>query len=222
MSDTDFIPSSDIEFNVWQGNLIQLLDVNAAAWGISADDVTALMALQTVWATAFAKASNRQNRSSADVQAKDDARAPFQKSIRSFVAQWLANNNKVTNSDRERLEITVKSGTRTPVAVPVSTPVGTIDFSIRQQHSLSFVDSATNGKAKPDGVHGCEVWLKKGGEAPKTDADFSYVGIDTKSPYVLSFSVEDIGKTIYYRMRWINKRGQTGPWSSTISAIVGG
>lgn len=222
MSNSDFIPRSDAEFNIWQGNLLVLVDTNTAVWGILAADVTALKTKQTAWITAFTKASNKQNRSAADVRAKDDAREPYEKGLRSFIAQWLANNNKVTDSDRERMDITVKSGTRTPVAIPVSMPVATVDFSVRQQHSLFFVDSATNGKAKPDGVQGCEVWMKNGGEAPKTDADFSYVGIDTKSPYVISFSVSDIGKTVYYRMRWINKRGQTGPWSSTISAIVGG
>lgn len=222
MSDSDFIPSSDAEFNVWQGNLILLVDTNAEAWGIPPADITALKTKQTAWVTAFNKASNKQNRSAADVRAKDDARAPFQKGIRNFVAQWLANNNKITDSDRERMDITVRSGSRTPVPVPTTTPVGTIDFSLRQQHSLYFVDSATNGKAKPEGVHGCEVWMKTGGEAPKDDSEFMYQGIDTKSPYLVSFSVSDIGKIVYYRMRWINKRGQTGPWSSTISAVVGG
>jgi hypothetical protein len=222
MSNSDFIPRPDAEFNVWQGNLVSLIEGNTEAWGIPAEDFTALTAGQTAWTTAFTKASNKQNRSAADVRAKDDARELYEKSLRTFVAQWLASNSKVTDSDRERMNITVRSAVRTPVSVPVTTPVGTIDFSVRQQHSLYFVDSATNGKAKPEGVHGCEIWMKNGGEAPKTDADFSYVGIDTKSPYVISFTVSDIGKLVYYRMRWINKRGQTGPWSSTISAVVGG
>jgi len=222
MSDTDFIPSSDTEFNVWQGNLITLIDPNVTIWGITAADVTALKAKQTAWTAAFDKASNKQNRSTADVRAKDDAREVYQKGLRNFVAQWLAYNSKVTDSDRERMDITVKSITRTPVAVPATSPIGKIDFSIRQQHTLHFADSSSNGKAKPEGVHGCEIWMKTGGEAPKVDSDFMYQGIDTKSPYIISFSVADIGKVVYYRMRWINKRGQSGPWSSTVSAIVGG
>ena len=222
MSTSDFIPRPDTEFNVWQGNLITLIDPNVTAWGIAAADMTALKARQTTWAAAFAKASNKQNRSTADVRAKDDARTLYEKNLRSFVAQWLANNNKVTDSDRDRMDITVKSGTRTPVAVPVSSPVGKVDFSTRQQHSIHYVDSLSNGKAKPEGVHGCEIWMKTGSEAPKDDSDFLYQSIDTKSPYTVSFSVAEIGKLVYYRMRWINKRGQTGPWSSTISAIVGG
>lgn len=222
MSTNDYIPRSDPEFNVWQGNIILLVDGNAEAWGIPPAEITALKARQTAWATAFTKANNKQNRSAADVQAKNDTRELFEKSLRNFVAQWLSNNNKITDSDRERMSITVKSDTRTPVAVPVSNPIGTIDFSVRQQHSLSFIDSVTHAKAKPDGVQGCEVWMKAGGEPPKVDSEFSYVGTDTRSPYRVSFTVADIGKMVYYRMRWINKRGQTGPWSSTISAVVGG
>ena len=222
MSNSDFIPRPDAEFNVWQGNLILLIDDNAGDWGITAADITALKARQTVWDSSFVRASNKQNRSTADVRAKDDARAPYEKMLRSFIAQWLANNSKVTDSDRDRLDITVKSGTRTPVPVPATSPIGKIDFSTRQQHILHVVDSITNGKAKPEGVQGCEIWMKTGGEAPKEDSDFVYQGIDTKSPFTVSFLVTDIGKIVYYRLRWINKRGQTGPWSSTVSAIVGG
>jgi len=222
MSTHDFIPRTDAEFNLWQGNLITLVDANVVIWGIAKEDVDALKIKQTSWAASFAKANNRQNRSAADVRAKDDSRAPYEKGLRKLVAQWLAYNSKVTDSDRDRMDITVKSGTHTPVAVPVSSPAGKVDFSVRQQHTIQIVDSLAGGKAKPEGVQGCEIWIKTGGEPPKDDADFTYLGIDTKSPYIRSFSVADIGKTIYYRMRWINKRGQTGPWSSTISAIVGG
>lgn len=222
MSNYDFVPSGDSDFNVWQGNLISQVDPNMEAWGIPAADTTALIALQTTWTTAYEKASNKQNRSAADVRAKDDARKAYEKSLRSFVAQWLANNSKVTDSDRERMDLTVKTGTRTPVAVPVSSPLGKVDFSVRQQHSILFVDSITNGKAKPDGVQGCEIWMKTGGEPPKDDSEFTYIGIDTRSPYIVTFSVADVGKTVYYRLRWINKRGKTGPWSSVITATVGG
>jgi len=218
----DFIPRSNTDFNVWQENLMLLLEPNVTNWGIAISDLTVLKGLQAAWETAFAMASNKQNRSAADVRARDDARVVYEKSLRNFVAQWLSNNSKIEDSDRSRMGITVKSATRTPVAVPVTSPVGRVDFSVRQQHSIHFVDSLTNGKAKPKGVLGCEIWMKTGGEAPRNDAEFVYLGIHTKSPYLTSFLVSELGQTVYYRMRWINKRGKSGPWSSIISAIVGG
>lgn len=219
----DYIPQSDAEFNLWQTNLINIIDSNLQTWGILTDDFSALVGKQTTWTSAFAAASNRQNRTSADVQAKDDARVGYVKDLRSFVAQWLANNSKVSNSDRERMGLTVKSRTRTPIPTPTTLPVGTIDFSVRLQHTISYSDEATpRSKAKPAGVHGCEIWMKIDGPAPIDASELSYVATDTSSPYTVNFEGKYAGKTVYYWLRWVNTRGEHGPWSSTISAMVVG
>ena len=44
---SDYIPSNDAQFNIFQGNLITIVQANATAWGILAADVTALVASQT-------------------------------------------------------------------------------------------------------------------------------------------------------------------------------
>jgi hypothetical protein len=212
----DYIPRSDADYNIWQSNLMTLVKTNLAPWGISTDDFKSLEDKQAVWNSAFAKASNKQNRTSADVQAKDDARDDFKPAIRAFVAQWLASNNLISNSDRERMGLTVRSDSRTPTPVPSTSPMGTIDFSVRLQHNIHFFDSTTpKTKAKPAGVHACEIWTKTGDAA-----DFTYLVSDTRTSHIVSFDQDSAGKTIYYRLRWINTRGEQGPWSSVISAIV--
>lgn len=219
----DYIPQNDAEFNLWQTSLMDITNSFAADWGISPEDLSALAGKQAIWADAFARASNKQNRTSADVQAKDDARESYVKDLRRFIAQWLANNSKVSNSDRGRMGLTVKSGTRTPVPVPVTLPVGTVDFSIRLQHTISYSDEATpRSKAKPAGVHGCEIWMKIDGNAPTDASELSYVSTDTSSPYTVPFEGRYAGRIVYYWLRWVNTRGEHGPWSSTISAIVAG
>jgi hypothetical protein len=219
----DYIPNSDAEFNIWQANLVEKVLANATAWGIPAEDIAIITAKQTVWTSCFSKASNKQNRTSADVQAKDDAREPYEKDLRKFVAQWLAHNTKVSNSDRERMGVTVKSTTHTPKPTPTTCPVGTIDFSVRMQHGIHYADEATpRSKAKPDGIHGCEVWMKLDGEAPKDSSELTFLATNTSSPYVATFDGSQVGKTAWYRLRWVNTRGEHGPWSSIISAIVVG
>jgi hypothetical protein len=219
----DYIPQNDAEFNLWQVSLVEFVESRQSDWGISPDDLVALKNKQSIWNAAFAKASSKQNRTSADVQAKDDARSSYVKDLRGFVAQWLASNAKVTNSDRERMGLTVKSGTRTPVPAPITLPVGSIDFSIRLQHTISYSDEATpRSKAKPAGVHGCEIWMKIDGAAPVDASELSYVATDTSSPYTVNFEGKYAGKMVYYWLRWVNTRGEHGPWGSTISAMVAG
>ncbi len=219
----DYIPQNDAEFNLWQSNLVSITEPNLTDWGISTDDFTALQTLQSAWTTTFGKASNKQNRTSADVQAKDDAREDYEKQLRIFVAQWLASNTSVPDSERERMGLTVRSGTRTAAPVPSTSPVGTIDFSVRLQHTIHFFDEATpTTRAKPAGVHGCQIWMKIDGDPPADASELSFLATDTRTPYTRTFDGQYAGKTVYYRLRWVNTRGEAGPWSSIISAIVAG
>lgn len=219
----DYIPTNDAEFNNWQTNLIDVVSANAESWGIPADTVTAVKAKQTTWVGAYAKASNKQNRTQADVIAKKDAEEDFSKTLRALVQQWLARNPKISDADRVRMDITVRNNTHTPVPPPESFPVGTVDFSVRLQHSISFYDQASaHSNAKPEGVTGCEVYLKVDGDAPKSVDEMHFQGTCSASPFVVKFDTSKAGKTAYYWLRWVNRKGETGPWSNTISAMVVG
>ena len=218
----DYIPQADADFHLWQASLVTDVQTNASTFGIPAADMTVLVSAQTPWTTAFAKASNKQNRTAADVVAKETARTNYEKAIRQFVAQWLSSNTKVSDSARTRMGITVKSTVRTPVAVPVTRPVAAIDFSVRLQHSISFTDEGSTGKAKPAGVHGCEIWCKIDGTAPADVSELTYLATDTSTPYIATFDGKYAGKTVYYMLRWVNTRNEHGPWSSTFNAMVVG
>ncbi|HEX3007234.1 MAG TPA: hypothetical protein VHO90_06415 [Bacteroidales bacterium] len=220
MSDSDYIPHTELEFNIWQENVVRLVEANATLWAIATDPITDVKVYQTKWVSAFTKASRTQDRTTADVRAKNEARDAYEKRMRSFVGEYLTNNSKITNADRDRLGITVKSGIRIPVGIPPTAPEGRVDFSVRLQHTIHFKDEGAENKAKPAGVHGCEIWMRIGGADPASYEGFTYLATDTKSPYVISFEPADIGKMVYYRLRWVNKRGQPGPWSKIFSAIV--
>ncbi len=219
----DYIPQNDAKMNLWQKNLVEIVESKVTVWGILADDFSLVKTKQVVWEAAFDKASNKQNRTAADVLAKDEAYDEYVAVIRPFVAQWLANNSKVTDSDRARMGLTVKTGTRTPTPAPTTSPVGTVDFSVRQQHTLHYYDEASaHSNAKPEGVHACEIFMKVDGEAPKDASELNYQGTCTAAPYTVKFDGAKTGKMAYYWLRWVNTRGEYGPWSSTLSAMVVG
>ena len=219
----DYMPGSDPEFDLWQKRLVRITKENQAIWVISANKLEPLESKQVLWDAAFSKASNKQNRTAAEVQAKRDALDDYKKEIRSFVAEFLANNSRVSDSDRTLMGLTVKSGTRTPAPVPSTSPLGTVDFSVRLQHTLHLSDQATpQSKAKPAGMHGCEVWVKLGGEAPKDASELSYLGIATSFSYTTTYEGKQANTMAYYWLRWVNTRGERGPWSTTVSSIIVG
>lgn len=219
----DYIPKTDAEFHVWQFNLIEILETNATAWGIPEEVITSLKAAQARWTVAYEKANNRQNRTSADVITKNEAGDDFTKEIRDTVQQWLVRNPKVTDADRVRMDINVRTNTHTPVPPPSSFPLGSVDFSIRLQHTISFYDQASaHSNAKPEGVTGCEIYLKADGEAPKSVEEMNFQGTCTASPFVIKFDSAKAGKTAWYWLRWVNRKGESGPWSTAISAMIVG
>jgi hypothetical protein len=96
-----------------------------------------------------------------------------------------------------------------------------VDTSQRLRHTISFVDELTpNTRGKPDGVSGCEVWVKVGNAAPADPSELKYLATDTRTPYVAEFDGADAGKTAYYMLRWVSTRGETGPWSQTVSGTI--
>jgi hypothetical protein len=219
---SDYIPRPDLDFNNWEGNLVKEVVAKATKAGIPADAVTELQAAQTEWKGPFENASNVQSRGMDDVQEKNDARVKYEKFLRGFVLQWLAFNQKITDGEREAMGLTVRSDSRTPSPKPSSMPLVRIDISNDQQHYIYVTDSMSSSRAKPKGVHGCEIWMKIGGPAPENGEGLTFKCICTKSPFVLNFDNANIGKVVYYRVRWINSRGEQGPWSKVVSAIVAG
>ncbi len=223
MATKRIVPRTDADFNLFQANLLAILQPNIAIWGILPADFTTLTTSQSPWTTAFAKASNKQNRTSADVQAKDDARHAYEKTLRNFVAQWLARNPKVPDSERERMGLTVRDTKRTlAAAIALGHPTASVNFSVRLQHTIHFTDANSSNKAKPEGVHGCEIWCKIGDPMPKDATELTYLATDTRTPYIATFTGAEAGKTVHYWLRWVNNNGKPGPWSSLVSAMVVG
>ena len=215
----DYLPDSDTDFTAWMQNFITYANANLSALGLTAADLTPIQNAETSWETATAANVTAQAQAQSARQTKDDARSRQENLVRPLVAQLQASQT-VTDAQRQALQLNVRSATRTPAPTPTSRPVATIDTSHRLQHTISFVDELTpTSRAKPDGVTGCEIWVKIG-DTPSDPSELKYLATDTRSPYVAEFDGADAGKTAYYMLRWVNSRGERGPWSQTVSATI--
>ena len=56
---------------------------------------------------------------------------------------------------------------------------------------------------------------------PCRTSALAFLAVDTRTPYVAAFDGADAGKTAHYMLRWVNSRGETGPWTETASATIG-
>ena len=62
--------------------------------------------------------------------------------------------------------------------------------------------------------------MKIGGDAPKSVDEMHFQGTCSASPFVIKFVASQAGSTAYYWLRWVNRKGETGPWSTVVSGMI--
>ena len=216
----DYIPSSDSEFTTWQENFLSYVNANLNTLGLKDTDVAPLNESQSAWTTAYSNHTHAQATAESERQTKNAARKSYETLVRSLVRQ-LQGMPKVTDAQRAAMQITLRETAKQAGFAPPTRPVVQVDTSQRLRHTINFTDEATpDSRAKPAGVHGCEVWAKVGDPAPADAKGLVFLGLDTRTPYVAEYDGEHAGQTVYYMLRWVNAKGEAGPWSQTVSATV--
>lgn len=217
---SDYIPDADADFRDWLDQFVTYMEAHLADLKLATTDVTPFTSLRTQYANALTANDTAQAQARAARSTKDRIRSEAEGLVRPMVTR-IQGTAGVTDAHREGLGITVRSTTRAPVTAPTTRPTATIDTTHRLQHTINFGDEGTPGsRAKPDGVLGCEIWMKVDGPPPVDPGELRYVATDTRTPYVVDFDGANGGKTAYYMLRWMSTRGEAGPWSLTVSATI--
>lgn len=219
---SDYLPRTDADFSDWLHNFTTYANANLVPLGLVAADLTPIQTASTDFDSAMSANDAMQAQAQGTRTTKDGKRSTAEDLVRSLVAR-IQSHPDVTDAQRNSLGITVRATSRTAVGAPTSKPVATVDTSQRLQHTISFVDELTpTSRAKPDGAQGCEIWTKVDGPPPTDPSQLSYLATDTRTPYTAEFDGGQAGKTAYYMLRWVSTRGETGPWSQTVSATITG
>jgi hypothetical protein len=76
-------------------------------------------------------------------------------------------------------------------------------------------------KAKPEGMFGAEIWVKVGGDPPLFESECQHLATATRTPFLLkAFRPDQVGQTAHLMVRWVNRRGEPGPFSGPVSATI--
>ncbi|MDR1408306.1 MAG: hypothetical protein LBJ23_09720 [Tannerella sp.] len=219
MPDSDFMPRREADFYAWEVILFDYLTVNLKRFGISDDVITPLVSLKGDFEKKYADAQAPATRTKTAVLAKNKAMKALKDAMRVFIHEYLTYNHLVTDVDRDNMGLPIHKSGRTPQPAPSDYPVFTVDSSMIRFLAILF-RNADGKRAKPFGVHGAEI--KWGfSETPVVNPDeLPYSAFDTRSPFHLEFKGEDRGRTVWFCLRWENMKGEKGPWSEIVSAIV--
>ena len=99
---SDYIPTSDADFDAWQKNFVDYIVANAAALNITPAQVTSLQGQQTDWGVKFPNSNAKQAEANSAVQGKNDSRSLYQDLIRSYV-NIVQSSPEVTDAQRQAL-----------------------------------------------------------------------------------------------------------------------
>lgn len=224
MKKTDQVPKPDADFDQFQNEIYAAAGDNLAEWGIPTEVYDALKPFRDAWIAAWALAKDKDDRTSKQVQDKEDARIAYDPVLRQFIQQWLIRNPKVSNGELTSLALKRRPKTNSKVPPPGTWPVVTVKPGHGNQLKLFFrqetSEAGTKQSGKPEGVDRCEFYYKVGGNAPATYKDCPEIGSTGKSPLVLSFATDQAGLKVYGFARWVNTTNQPGPWTPAYFATV--
>lgn len=221
---TDYIPTKDADFNNWSANFSTLATANPATYGLTAPIALIIAGLVATWAGAYQAATDPSTRTSATIAAKDQARAELTSRIRPY-AVAVSMDPAVAPQAKVAIGVTLRGGPPTPVPAPTDAPSLAVNKGIPQNTQLSYSYAGAQGKAKPAGTIGVEIYRAVGAVHVIDPTQATYVGTVTKSPFTLSHEAGDSGKKATFFARFITRSGpggiaQAGPWSAPLQIAL--
>jgi hypothetical protein len=219
---TPYIPTKDADLLTWAQNFSTLITASPTTYGLIAGDATAIAAAVAPYETAYPIAVNPATRTSVTVGAKDTAKFAMLGVLRSY-AQIIGANPAVDSADKLALGLNLHGTPPSPVPVPTTMPLLSVVSATPLLHTLRFADELTPDKrSKPDGVSGMELYRTIAVSAASDPDAANYYALVTRQPFTISFDAGDAGKVCTYFARWINRKGERGPWSAASAfGVVG-
>ncbi len=234
---SNYIPRPDGNFAAWAQHYYDAVEKWWSVQGFDPGELLPLKDALSAWVAAYAAHVKAQAAAEGAKQAKDAARAALEQQIRP-VTNFVQANPKTTNADRAEIGITVRTLVGQAARVPTTAPVALVESGQRLTHQLRLVDESTpTRRARPAGVLGAEVWVKLVappsadqpagsppgaplGDPARDPSSFTFLTMTTRPSFRAEFKAGDGGKTAVYMSRWVNTRGEKGPWSEVTTATV--
>lgn len=209
-----YIPNRDGDLATWATNFSTLITAAPGTYGLVAADATTISTAVTTYTTALAVATNFATRGPSSIAAKDVAKQQMLDTIRPY-AQNISRNAGVTTQHKIDIGVNPRTNTPTPIPAPSTSPLIAVIAATPFQHTLRFSDqNSPDSRSKPFGALSLEVRCLVGVTPPTSPTDAPFIGLATKNPYAVNFSMGDVGHTAYYYARWVTRRGLVGPWST--------
>lgn len=218
MPSQDYIPPSEGAFDGFQGVYVDYAVANLA--GVLPPAMLAeLAASKGEWEVAYPAHGRAKAAAREAAQLKREARARLTRAIRDSAAALQA-NPAVGPEVLRSLQLRVRDTERTPAQVPSTWPLLVQRLARSQTILLGIIDAEGKTRKKPKGVFGCQIFVDVGDATPADRESFRYLGLATDGKFEATFAGEDVGKFAHFYGRWMNTRGELGPYGPILTMVV--
>ncbi|MHC6203718.1 hypothetical protein ACYULU_11055 [Breznakiellaceae bacterium SP9] len=214
----DFFPSRDADFMGWLKNFSTVVTENAAAWVIPTETASGLAAKVMAYETVYTAATG-ENATKSLVVDKNGKRDALKADIRDLKNKFIDYNDAVTDPDRIKLQLPLHDKTPTPKPVPTDRPALEVVPTNNRQHTATAFNQSGK-KTKPVNVHGISFSWAILDTPPANPDDLRHSVFRVKAVEVFDYKEDERGKNVYYAARYENAKGEAGPWSDIIMAII--
>lgn len=216
----ELIPNTDADFNTFLKQFVGAVTAKPGAYGLSAADLAPIQDAVTNWSAVYPAHLDAQQAALTASETKAKGREIAERATRSLVKK-IEGYPEIDNALRVSAGLPPRENGKSTIGAPTSRPIGRLEAKPGSTLVVHFVDEQTPlKKAKPEGVHACEIRIHVGETAPTDASGFTFLAHDTRTPYADEHPSSDAGKTAHYLLRWLNAKLEPGPWSDVVSTKI--
>jgi hypothetical protein len=186
---------------------------------VTEQQASSLQAATMAVDVAHMKAENKDTRTKIDVFNRTEAIKEAHVVFRKVINICVANNPSALPADYVALSVPHPAH-HAPLPAPATYPDFTVDSSVLRRLSVVFHDHGSEKRGKPHGVSGAVVRWAMLDTPPAGVEDLTSSALDSASPYTLDFTEAQRGRRVYFCLAWQNPKGEKGPWSEIVGAVV--
>jgi hypothetical protein len=218
----DYVPSNDAEFDNWFKFIVEyVLERTSGSeppWAyIPQSSVAGLEAAYADWFRHYEP--TLVPHTDAATKEKNNARRRAEPVVREFVQRFLQ-WDPVTDGDRANMRL--RNRDRVPTPHIEVTEAVELELGLRniREIMVHFRVKGAAHKAKPTGYDGAVIVWAILNAPPASPDELVNHTMASRTPHAITFDESDRGKTVYICAAWQNERGNIGPWSEILNAIV--
>lgn len=214
----DVFPSKKSEFVDFIRRFSRVANDSAGDYGFSPEEIEAMQEEFSEITSVEEDLGEQRTRYKAQKTHLDTLIKNAKRNYRRRIRRVRADEN-VTDEKLAKIGLKPRDESPTIQRAPATAPMLLIINGARLRHRLKFwEEGSARMRRKPKGVIGAEVWRKIVG----VDENLRLIGLATRSPHLIEYDSEDVGKQVEYEIAWITRRGERSELSQTRSATITG